>query len=187
MNRSENVRFGNSTSDEMCLGFLTYFPKRNLKDLYCTNWKTIPLCLLWNQNSDTVIEGCHVQHLLQGRDATANPIIQNIIQACTPFKTCSDWCRYSVNIARLHPCFHGDVLDFIGYESLNDFPEFLIPFIICDFKKEVNFSMEIVFETSKANIQKPPHNICVDSKSSIVNILLIPMCLISLQFCIKSI
>ena len=60
MNRSENVRFGNSTSDEMCLGFLTYFPKRNLKDLYSTNWKTIPLCLLWNQNSDTVIERCHV-------------------------------------------------------------------------------------------------------------------------------
>jgi hypothetical protein len=56
------------------------------------------LCLLWNQNSDTVIEGCHVQHLLQGRDATANPIIQNIIQACTPFKTCSDWCRYYINL-----------------------------------------------------------------------------------------
>jgi hypothetical protein len=70
------------------------------------------------------------------KNSGANPIIQNIIQACTPFKTCSDWCRYSVNIARLHPCFHGDVLDFIGYESLNDFPEFLIPFIICDFKKK---------------------------------------------------
>jgi hypothetical protein len=73
----------------------------------------------------------------------------------------------------LHQSEH--VLNGVQYESLNDFPEFLIPFIICDFKKEVNFSMEIVFEKSKANIQKPPHNISVDSRSSIVNILLIPI------------
>lgn len=159
MSRSQNVRFGDSTSDEMCLGFLTYFPKQNLKDPYCTNWKSVPMCLLWNQNSDTAIKGCYIQRLLQGHDVTANPIIQDIVQACMPFKTCSDWCRYSVNIARQHPCFHGDVLDFIGYENLHDFPEFLIPFVICDFKKEVNFSTEIVFKHSNRTVPKTEHNI----------------------------
>ena len=159
MSVSDNVRFGHSTSDEMCLGFLTYFPKENLKDSYCTNWRNIPLCLLWSKNSETIFEGCHIQRLFQGLDSSANQIIQNIIDTCSPFKICSDWCKYSVDVARLHPCFKGDVLDFIGYENLHDLPKFLIPFIICDFKKQTNFSTEIIFH-SKTNKTLETRNGC---------------------------
>lgn len=155
MSRSTRVLFGNSTSDEMCLGFITYFPKENLKDPYCMNWKSVSMCLLWNRDSDMNVQGCNIQRFFQGKDSTANAIIQNIVQSCDPYKTCSDWCKYSVNVAKQHPCFKGDVLDFIGFKKRNNFPDFLIPFIICDHRKSMNFSVEIIFKNPSKTTVEP--------------------------------
>ncbi|XP_071155959.1 tyramine beta-hydroxylase-like [Mytilus edulis] len=172
--RSENVHFGYSTSDEMCLGFLTYFPKENLKDPYCTNWKSISRCLLWKEDVDTDVQGCYIQRLLQGQDVTANQIIQNIMQACAPFETCSDWCRFSLNSARQHPCFQGDVLDFIGFETIHDLPKFLIPFILCDFKRDMNFSTEVIFKKQQTFVPVNQHNLSIcHSKRSHISLFLL--------------
>ncbi|KAJ8300061.1 hypothetical protein KUTeg_021580, partial [Tegillarca granosa] len=110
-NKNKTTFYGEGTSDEMCFGFLTYYPQANIKRSYCNSWKGIPLCKAWEENTE--INGCYLSRLLNFLDPYSNNIFANISQYCKPFGPCTVECLEERKRLKDHPCLKGDVLDYL--------------------------------------------------------------------------
>ncbi|KAK7475432.1 hypothetical protein BaRGS_00033313, partial [Batillaria attramentaria] len=112
------VCYGDGTSDEMCFGFLTYFPLQPMLQPWCTSRRSLISCertlpQLW----DRPIANCSWRSFIRPPSAEALRIIGKVLGACYANErlVCSDACRKVLGEVRQHPCFVGD----IGYYVVN--------------------------------------------------------------------
>ena len=105
--------YGKATSDEMCFGFLTYFPlQRSLSFPWCTSRRDLISCertlpALWNRP----IRGCAWRSFIRPPSPEAFDIIGKVLGTCYSSKqlVCSPACRTVLAEVRQHPCFVGDM------------------------------------------------------------------------------
>lgn len=107
------VCYGDGTSDEMCFGFLTYFPLQStLVQPWCTSRRSLISCErtlpdFW----DNPIQGCRWKDFIRPPSKEAISIVKTVLQACYPDKQlrCSQKCREKLQETKKHPCFVGDI------------------------------------------------------------------------------
>lgn len=107
------VCYGKATSDEMCFGFLTYFPlQRSLSYPWCTSRRDLISCertlpALW----DRPIRGCAWRSFIRPPSPEALDIIGKVLGTCywSQRLVCSPPCRTLLAQIRKHPCFTGDM------------------------------------------------------------------------------
>lgn len=105
--------YGQATSDEMCFGFLTYFPlQRTLRQPWCTSRRGLISCertlpALW----DRPISGCAWRQFIRPPSDEAVQIVTNVMVTCYSSQqlVCSSPCRTVLSKVRQHPCFVGDM------------------------------------------------------------------------------
>ncbi|VDI39681.1 Hypothetical predicted protein, partial [Mytilus galloprovincialis] len=66
LSSNETIFFGEGTSDEMCYGFITYYPAQNIALPYCTTWKTVEKCKRYMPQFGAIIDGCRWKDFLSG-------------------------------------------------------------------------------------------------------------------------
>ncbi|CAG2230298.1 unnamed protein product [Mytilus edulis] len=66
LSSNETIFFGEGTSDEMCYGFITYYPAQNIALPYCTTWKTVEKCKRYMPQFGGIIDGCKWKDFLSG-------------------------------------------------------------------------------------------------------------------------
>ncbi|XP_055957928.1 tyramine beta-hydroxylase isoform X1 [Patella vulgata] len=99
MNRDAVTNWGDATSDEMCYGFMTYYPKENVRQLFCTGFRSIPYCAIEDGN---VFEGCEVSKYTRQTPETNNFYV-DLNNTC--FNSCTTEC---LRLLDNNPCLKGD-------------------------------------------------------------------------------
>ncbi|XP_061190243.1 dopamine beta-hydroxylase-like [Saccostrea echinata] len=97
---------GDATSDEMCYGFLTVHPMKNVRYPYCLSWRGLSKIQL---HLYPVIDGCDTKTFLNVSDPSMADIYLKIDQKCFPLSTCLEECKEVVKEIKLHPCLQGDI------------------------------------------------------------------------------
>ncbi|XP_060580835.1 DBH-like monooxygenase protein 2 isoform X1 [Ruditapes philippinarum] len=106
--KSQVTRFGEATSDEMCLAFFTYYPKENFQSGQCVSWKSLSHC----ETRQDVIRGCNRRKILNLADPDTVNITMTVNALCVP-EECRIECLNYVRELKQQPCFSGDVGDFM--------------------------------------------------------------------------
>ena len=91
--RNKVTRYGDATDDEMCYGFLQYFPKRG--DIHCTQYGTSDLCY---RDSTVCGPTCDFAYYLD----IITPAVSRALADC-PIKgtgTCTDACANDLELIR---------------------------------------------------------------------------------------
>ncbi|KAK7103292.1 putative DBH-like monooxygenase protein 2 [Littorina saxatilis] len=93
---------GDATSDEMCYGFLTFFPRENLKKLKCTSWRGLSGC-------DPPTEGgcdTEARQIFFKPAFNQTELYKNLTSVCKPFGPCTTECNTALRQAmQSEPCF----------------------------------------------------------------------------------
>ncbi|XP_045188429.2 dopamine beta-hydroxylase-like isoform X2 [Mercenaria mercenaria] len=112
----KTIKFGAGTSDEMCYGFLTYYPRQNFLQTLCIQWKSVQRCVRKLPKFKGIYNGCEWRSFTEGSNkAVISQAFSN--DTCGYYhhhKICSSNCTdFSQKILQ-HPCLQGDLGDFIG-------------------------------------------------------------------------
>ena len=103
--------FGQGTNDEMCFGFLTFYPAKNVKRKFCTSWKSIPVCEL----IAPIVRGCETAKFTNLSNPEFTEMRNAVKDHCSTNDTCLEKCKDHLTIINMHPCMDGDVGKFIKY------------------------------------------------------------------------
>ncbi|XP_045188021.1 uncharacterized protein LOC123545778 [Mercenaria mercenaria] len=103
--RTTTTKFGDATSDEMCLAFFTYYPKENLRTGMCVSWKSLSHCETRHKD---VVRGCEIRKMLNLLDPDTIKVYGKVNELCDPGE-CHKECFDYVKELKQHPCFSGDV------------------------------------------------------------------------------
>ncbi|XP_046360947.2 uncharacterized protein LOC124138380 isoform X1 [Haliotis rufescens] len=110
--------FGDGTQDEMCYGFITYYPKQNLPIPWCTARKSVQKCDRYLPKfRNNSIDGCFWLAFLQATNQDTINIFTSVLGHCFDIATgensCTDSCLSAIEAARKHPCLSGDIGSYI--------------------------------------------------------------------------
>ncbi|XP_033732124.1 dopamine beta-hydroxylase-like [Pecten maximus] len=103
---------GDGTSDEMCLGFLTFHPAQNIQLPYCTAWKGIDLCKLKSFKEDfPVVDGCNVHNFKNKTHPDTIRFSTELHSRCQAFGPCLKECTDFLmrGEGRFNKCIRGDI------------------------------------------------------------------------------
>ncbi|KAK3604320.1 hypothetical protein CHS0354_025447 [Potamilus streckersoni] len=116
ISRSKTAIFAEDTYQEMCLSFLIYYPKQNVKFPACLQWSSISTCELQKE----IVQGCPYKAFFNATNPSpdAMKLFGLIKQNCVPDGTCRKECKEAVKQARIHPCLKGDISRRLRIESL---------------------------------------------------------------------
>ncbi|ESO93057.1 hypothetical protein LOTGIDRAFT_162081 [Lottia gigantea] len=109
-NRDQVTYFGDATSDEMCFGFFTYYPKENIKMSSCTSWKSLPYCAVY---SGEEYLGCNFVEF-RSKQGMFTEIRQNCSTECTTE------CLSKIELLMNHACMKGDYYDLMKTSMLRN-------------------------------------------------------------------
>ncbi|KAK6967850.1 Tyramine beta-hydroxylase [Biomphalaria glabrata] len=118
--RNRSTFWGEATMDEMCYGFLIYFPKENVQNSVCfTSGPDVSTC------DTATYHGCTDLTNFKNPDwLNATSAYQDLVKNCRPFTPCLQECVDTiVSLKRTDPCFKDDLFDFIKTEMLAKTPE----------------------------------------------------------------
>ncbi|BFZ05845.1 hypothetical protein BsWGS_08884 [Bradybaena similaris] len=101
---SRHVYYGESTSDEMCFGFITFYPKDAISVDKCTSFGKYSQCQL---ESRTPMDGCNFAEFLNFTNPTSAKIVQDVTKNCNLDGFCRLECRAVLNGLKEHPCLKG--------------------------------------------------------------------------------
>ncbi|XP_053380250.1 uncharacterized protein LOC123524569 [Mercenaria mercenaria] len=106
--RDVTTRAGSGYREEMCFGFLTYYPKQAISNgaTICTSWKTIPHCRF---ELDDTVYGCNFKIARNMSHPATKEIFDKVMKHCRPFGPCFEDCRTVVKEITKLPCYHGDM------------------------------------------------------------------------------
>ncbi|CAL1532152.1 unnamed protein product [Lymnaea stagnalis] len=117
LRRTKYTRWGEATSDEMCFGFLTFYPKKSIRDLFCVALgPDISYC------DPTTFRGCRELFYFYNKDwVSASSLYNDLKRACVPFSPCLDECMQTILKHRKeNPCLQDDeVFTFLKSEVLS--------------------------------------------------------------------
>lgn len=115
---SKTVHFGEGTADEMCYGFLTYYPRQNITIPFCTTWKSVARCRRHLPKFGGIIDGCPWRKLLNFKDSETEKLYGGILSECADSEQqCETGCESVVSDARSHVCLRGDIGDYIMWRQ----------------------------------------------------------------------
>ncbi|XP_060600292.1 dopamine beta-hydroxylase-like [Ruditapes philippinarum] len=117
--KDKTIKFGAATSDEMCYGFLTYYPRQNFMQTLCIQWKSIQRCVRKLPKFGGVYDGCEWRSFTEGSNKAvlAQGFSKDICGYYNQNKQCNSNCTdFSQKILQ-HPCLKGDLGDFIGVRT----------------------------------------------------------------------
>ncbi|CAG2237960.1 Temptin [Mytilus edulis] len=116
LSRPKTTFFGDATSDEMCFGFLAFYPAANMPFSTCTAWKDISICNLWIQKEHNDCKW--VDFMFRNVNETKR-VRDEVMANCNPFGNCLSECKATLQILFAeHPCMKGDVYELIKDQSL---------------------------------------------------------------------
>ncbi|BFZ04323.1 hypothetical protein BsWGS_07360 [Bradybaena similaris] len=103
MSRDDDVSWGDGTYDEMCFGFMTYYPKQNLNSPVCIDIMGLGLC---QENS---MEGCKsLRDFIH--DIGSTRAFKEISYQCTNPSKCEPNCaRTVIKHMKREPCMRGNI------------------------------------------------------------------------------
>ncbi|CAG2219261.1 unnamed protein product [Mytilus edulis] len=120
LSSNETIFFGEGTSDEMCYGFITYYPAQNIALPYCTTWKTVEKCKRYMPQFGGIIDGCKWKDFLSGGNEYIGFMMIELAMHCDT--TCSSNCTEKVRNLREHECLRGDLGDFMIFKLQRKYP-----------------------------------------------------------------
>ena len=141
-NVSTTTYRGFGTTDEMCYGFLVYYPKQNFLGENCVAWKAID----WTRAKffkyipflKPVMDECNLATFTNYKDPSTQKLHSDIKEICGTRSNCGKGCLENVAKLRLeNPCMKGDIGDFLKDEAKNgeygpEFIDFYNRIIPCD-------------------------------------------------------
>ncbi|XP_062622231.1 DBH-like monooxygenase protein 2 homolog [Saccostrea cucullata] len=108
MNMNKTVFKGDATSDEMCFGFLTYYPKENLTVTSCTQWQDISQNAL-ESYQDKLINGCNITAFIDEKNPATVTFLKAVYENCKMLMGCTSECRAFLPEAMKNPCVNGSM------------------------------------------------------------------------------
>uniref|UniRef100_A0A2C9JLJ9 Copper type II ascorbate-dependent monooxygenase C-terminal domain-containing protein n=1 Tax=Biomphalaria glabrata TaxID=6526 RepID=A0A2C9JLJ9_BIOGL len=114
--RPHSTFWGEATSDEMCFGFLTYYPKSNMDDSYClSGGPDISYC------DPTTYRNCSdLTKYANPAWVNTSSVYQSLQNNCRPFTPCLQECVDTiVDLKKNDPCFQDDMYDYIKNQMLS--------------------------------------------------------------------
>jgi dopamine beta-monooxygenase len=114
LSRPKTTFYGDATSDEMCFGFMAYYPADNLQLPVCTAWKEISTCGLLSGNH----KGCDIYSFLNTAHVNTLATMKLVQDNCKAFGNCLKECKPVLEkLFKEHPCLKGDVYDLIREQA----------------------------------------------------------------------
>ncbi|XP_071097544.1 dopamine beta-hydroxylase-like [Haliotis cracherodii] len=112
-NSRKTVYYGDATSDEMCYGYLWFYPSEAMSEPYCDTYKSVEICAV--KTRSVVMAGCNALDFVDGKSNDSMMIYDDIDVSCTSWTSCSESCRTAVKKAMGHPCLKGgDITDYVN-------------------------------------------------------------------------
>jgi len=110
LSRPKTTFYGDATSDEMCFGFLAYYPADNLHLPVCTAWKEISTCG-WLSGKH---KGCNINDFFNPSHNNTLATLKLVKDNCKAFGNCLKECKPVLEkLFKEHPCLKGDVYNLI--------------------------------------------------------------------------
>ena len=81
-NQNKTVYYGAGTNDEMCYGFLDYYPAQNIQYYHCTTWKSVEKCIRRLPQFEGIYEGCSLENFMQFKDNSATNMFKSLNESC---------------------------------------------------------------------------------------------------------
>ncbi|BFZ19034.1 hypothetical protein BsWGS_22073 [Bradybaena similaris] len=138
MNRNKTTFWGEATSEEMCFGFLTYYPRRNMKESNCIDFIGVSYC------DQASMGGCTKISSFLRRIQTTD-VYRDVSSNCRQFYPCLDECVDTiVSYMKTEKCMQGSVWKYIQNEMMNGTStdkEFLSYLYSC--KTEVDLALNL--------------------------------------------
>ncbi|XP_041370326.1 peptidyl-glycine alpha-amidating monooxygenase-like [Gigantopelta aegis] len=135
------VCFGEATSDEMCYGFITYYPLHQLDRPWCTSRKTIPSCdRHYSHRKGKPIDNCDYSTFLSV--SNVDGMYQRLLSNCAASNACgSRTCTNAVKKVMSHPCMSGNIANYLMYKLpfIDSGYKFLKLLIKCDCDRVTDF------------------------------------------------
>ncbi|XP_055862377.1 tyramine beta-hydroxylase-like [Biomphalaria glabrata] len=116
-NRNSSTLFGEGTYDEMCYGFISYYPKDNFWGGYClSGGQDISYCDQQQMND----LGCPtMMYYFSEQYVNGSLEYRGLVQNCQSFSPCLEECvQYVAQLTQSNACFKGDVFEFIKNDML---------------------------------------------------------------------
>lgn len=111
MGKNRTVMKGDATSDEMCYGFLTFFPKENMKVEKCTQWQDISDYSI--SVRDPLIKECNMWNFFNAYHPNTGSFMESVFDNCKMLMGCTQQCLDFLPEAMKNPCVNGSVGAFI--------------------------------------------------------------------------
>ncbi|XP_021380223.1 uncharacterized protein LOC110467403 [Mizuhopecten yessoensis] len=148
IDKQRTVYFGDGTTDEMCFGFMTYYPRQNIPMPYCTTWKTVEKCKRYLPQFGGVVNDCPWKTFLSSKNPDTRRIVGNVLSLCSNIngsrdRQCSDRCTETVEESREHVCLQGDLGELLMYKIRIKYPEVVNYLSKCRRMEETNGSINI--------------------------------------------
>ncbi|KAJ8300822.1 hypothetical protein KUTeg_022341 [Tegillarca granosa] len=113
-NKKKTTFYGRATSDEMCFGFLMYYPQESVTHPYCGSWKSLPSCKIYTHYKDyPVIDKCQWLNMINISHPYTKAIIDGVNNNCVPFGPCTPECIKEVQNIKNHACMNTDIGEYI--------------------------------------------------------------------------
>ncbi|CAG5132239.1 unnamed protein product [Candidula unifasciata] len=107
MNRQKTTFWGEATQEEMCFGFLTYYPRENLRDSFCVDHMGVSMC------DPASMQGCTKFGAIL-RTLNTTDVYRDVSNNCRQFFPCIDECVETiVRYMRTEKCMQGNVWQYI--------------------------------------------------------------------------
>ncbi|KAK7462113.1 hypothetical protein BaRGS_00038485, partial [Batillaria attramentaria] len=125
MARSTTTTFGDSTQQEMCYGFLTYYPAQALTETECVSFRSFTYC------DKSSLPNCDANKFW----GEIGPFWQNVTTSCA-YHTCYPECKAVILAERKrNPCLANE--DFVKHykgalKHTHEQTQFLVKFTSCD-------------------------------------------------------
>lgn len=117
--RPKSTLWGEATQDEMCFGFLTYYPKTNLQDNFClSGGPDISYC------DPSSYHGCSdLTRFANQTWLNSSNFYQDVKQNCRPLTPCLQECVDIIVEQKLtNPCLQDEIFDYIKNQMLSYSP-----------------------------------------------------------------
>lgn len=118
--KDKTVHFGQGTQDEMCYGFITYYPKQGIMTGFCMSWKSVKRCRRYLPKFHGLVGSCEWKQLLDASDPVTQTLYNTMQKQCPNYektRKCSDSCSKVATMANQHPCLQdNDIGDFIKWK-----------------------------------------------------------------------
>ncbi|KAK3588010.1 hypothetical protein CHS0354_014541 [Potamilus streckersoni] len=115
---NKTVYFGEGTADEMCFGFLLFYPKKHFPGgSSCQSWKSVPMCKVLHmrdRNEGNIVDDCDVSKF------SSNISLREMTKV---LQNCSNVCSEKIQSIIRHPCLKNDIGDYMRQVGISDFQD----------------------------------------------------------------